>query len=38
MVPEYDYSLNWLWFLFLGMAVIIPFIVVYFDDGTVHKK
>ena len=38
MVPEFEYSTNWLWFLFLAMAVIIPFIVVLFDDGKIHNK
>jgi formate-dependent nitrite reductase membrane component NrfD len=38
MVPQFEYSTDWLWIIFLGMAVIIPFVVVFFDDDKVHNK
>jgi hypothetical protein len=38
MVPQFEYSTDWLWIIFLGMAIIIPFIVVLMDDGKVHNK
>jgi formate-dependent nitrite reductase membrane component NrfD len=38
MAQVYDYSSTWLWVIFIGMAIVIPGLVILFDDPKVHNK
>lgn len=38
VIPAYDYSQSWLFWIFLANVIIIPGLVILFDDGKIHDS